>query len=225
MDKRKKIALLIILIVVIIVIYLIYNIYSDLNNNKSKVNSMVKNISELNNEYAEAKAWLKIDGTSIDLPVFQSEDNDRYLRHDRDNKETTWGELFLDYRCNLKYLYDKTNIIIYGHNTEQDTYFSSLFKYESKEFYKNNKIMKLATKDRVYDFEIFAVLKTDTSYFYIDTEFVDVEEYDNFVNDLKEKSIYDTNIKLSTNETILMLSTCDYTVENGRFVVVGRLRK
>ncbi len=224
MKNRKNFLIICIILIIAIIIYLAFSIYKDINH-KEKVDKMVTEINELSDEYEDAKLWVKIDGTSIDMPVFQAKDNDRYLRNDRDNIETNWGEVFLDFRNDLNHMYEKTNIIIYGHNTEENSYFSSLLKYEEKNFFENNKIIKLATKDRIYEFEVFSVLKTDDSYFYIDTEFSSVEEYDLFTKDLKEKSIYDTGVELSSNDTILTLSTCDYTKENGRFVVIGKLKK
>lgn len=225
MDRRKKIAIILLILIILIVVYLIFNIYKDATGKNKNKDLIVEELTELNSKYSEAKAWLKIDNTSINMPVFQATNNDRYLRNNRDNEETTWGEVFLDYRCDLDHMYDKSNIIVYGHNTEEDTYFSSLLKYENQDFYKNNKIIKFSTLEKTYEFEIFAVLKTDTNYFYIDTNFDTVEEYDSFINELKQKSIYDTNVEMESNETILTLSTCDYTIENGRFVVVAKLKK
>ena len=74
-----------------------------------------------------------------------------------------------------------------------------------------------------YRWQIFTVYVTDTDFFYIDTVFNDLDEYKTFLNDVKSKSIYNTNQDISEKDTILTLSTCDYTRANGRFVVQAKL--
>ena len=44
-----------------------------------------------------------------------------------------------------------------------------------------------------------------------------------FLITVKSKSMYDTNQDITENDTILTLSTCDYTRKNGRFVVQCKL--
>ncbi len=178
----------------------------------------------LNAKYGDVKAWLRIPGTSIDTAVFQSTDNDRYYRNNRDNESTKWGEVYLDYRCNVANL-EKQNIIIYGHNTEADNNFSPLLNYKSKDFYKNHKIIELSNLNGNYRFEIFSVYTTDTSFFYIDTNFKDATEFKSFIKSINAKSSYSTGVAVKEDDTILTLSTCDYTIDNGRYVVQARLIK
>ena len=76
-----------------------------------------------------------------------------------------------------------------------------------------------------YKWEIFSVFVTDVNYFYLDTHFENADEYSNFLKDLKSKSMYNTETEITGNETILTLSTCDYTRKDGRFVVQAKLVK
>ena len=46
-----------------------------------------------------------------------------------------------------------------------------------------------------------------------------------YLDSLKEKSMYNTDIDVNSNDTILTLSTCDYSVDDGRFVVQAKLVK
>ena len=224
MKNRKTIIYICIVIMILIIAYLSYSIYKDIYGGNSK-DVTVSDVVDLQKDYREAKAWIKIEGTSVNAPIFQGMNNDKYLRNNRNGELTEWGELFLDYRNDLNQMEDKANIIVYGHNTEQDSYFSSLLKYEEKSFFDKNKIIKFSTSEKTYEFEIFSVLKTNIDYYYIDTNFESLQEYNLFVEDLKGKSIYDTGVIVESNDTILTLSTCDYTTENGRFVVIGRLKK
>ena len=59
----------------------------------------------------------------------------------------------------------------------------------------------------------------------IDATFVNAkneEEYNNYVENAKEASLYDTGKTAKYGEQLLTLSTCEYSQEDGRFVVVAR---
>ena len=110
--------------------------------------NLVEELSKVNVTYKDAKAWLKVPGTTIDYPIFQGTDNTRYYREDRDGVTQDWGETFMDYRCDVSKLSElMTNIIIYGHNTETDNRFTPLLNYKREEFFNNHKYIELATAD------------------------------------------------------------------------------
>lgn len=180
----------------------------------------------LNLQFKDCIGWLMVPGTSIDMPIFQSTNNDRYLRVDRNNEYTGWGETFLDYRCNIANIdLDYCHFIIYGHNTEIDTCFTPLLNYKNQEFLNKHKYIEFSTLNGNYKWEIFTAFVTDINDFYIDVVFNDDNEYMSFLNARKNMSIFDTGVNLDRNDKILTLSTCDYTRTNGRFVVMAKLVK
>ncbi len=253
MAKKKKNKGFIIMLIVIIVIAIIGVVALVLNNifsNKSleepgkelgfdifvgdenmpvttsteEGRDLVEELKSVNVTYEDAKAWLKVPGTTIDYPVFQGTDNTRYYRDDRDGVTQDWGETFIDYRCDSSKLSEQmTNFIIYGHNTETDNRFTPLLNYKRQEFYNTHKYIELATVDGLNTYEIFSVYSTDTDFYYIDTEFASMSEYGDFLDDIKSKSRYDTGVEVSTADSILTLSTCDYSRRDGRFVVQAKL--
>lgn len=206
--------------------YSIGDLTQEVKTSEQEGRSLIEELKNVHQNYQDAVVWLKIPGTSIDTPVFQSTDNDRYLRKDRDNLETRWGENFLDYTCNVNKIGEiMQHYIIYGHNTEVDTRFTPLLNYKNKEFYDKHKQIEFVTLRSKYQFEIFSVYKTTTDFYYIDTEFEKEEEYEAFLNTIKEKSDYDTGVQITKEDTILTLSTCDYSVDSGRYVVHAKLVK
>lgn len=251
-KKNKKIIIVVILIVILAIIGLgvfilnkklndrhvlenpgeelgydipIGNLDAEVIDSKAQGRNLNSEIKAVSATYKEAKAWLKVPGTTIDTPVFQSTDNVRYYRNDRDNKKTKWGETFLDYRCDINGIGTRANIIVYGHNTETDTHFTPLLNYKKEEFYKKHRFIELATDKGLYKFQVFSAYVTDTSFFYIDTNFSNNAEYANFVKSIKNRSKYDTTISVGTSDTILTLSTCDYSIKDGRFVIHAKLVK
>lgn len=178
----------------------------------------------LNATYPDAIGWLRMSGLNIDTAVFQASDNNRYLRNNRDGDSDFWGETFMDYTSKYD-LSGYTNLVIYGHNTNADDHFTPLLKYESKEFYENNRGIEFSTLDGNYKWVIFSVFKTtgdNYKDFYIDTNFENDKEFETFVNYFKSKSLYDTGISVSKDDDILTLSTCEYSQTNGRFVVMAK---
>lgn len=56
-------------------------------------------------------------------------------------------------------------------------------------------------------------------------QFIDAnsaEEFDSNMRQMSEMSLYDTGVTASYGDRLLTLSTCDYTEEDGRFVVVAK---
>ena len=51
---------------------------------------------------------------------------------------------------------------------------------------------------------------------------IKIEEYNDFVENAKEISLYDTSITPNYEDSLITLITCSYHVEDGRFVVIGR---
>lgn len=197
-----------------------------ITDSKQENRNLQEEVKSENKNYPDVKAWVKVPGTSIDCPVFQADNNDRYLRNDKDNNQTRWGENFLDYRCNV----DKINesmqhYIVYGHNTEIDTRFTPLLNYKDVNYFKAHKYVEFATLNGSYKFEIFATYSTSTDFYYIDTTFRNIDEYGVYLQSLKAKSEYDTQVEVAKEDTILTLSTCVYDIVDGRYVVHAKLVK
>ena len=246
-GKNKKILLIILGVILVVLIgsytYWFFNVRNNKNNENDEVFTPVGDVNKevefsedigidlmeeslaLKLKYKDIIGWMKIPGTSIDTPIFQSKDNSRYLRHDRDNNQTKWGEMFLDYRNNINEMEDRKNFIIYGHNTTEDSWLTPIMNYANEEFYKSHKFIEFSTINGNYKWEIFTAYKTTVDFFYIDTIFANKDEYFSFISLCKSKSIYNTGVEITKDDTILTLSTCEYTQVDGRFVVQAKLVK
>ncbi len=56
-------------------------------------------------------------------------------------------------------------------------------------------------------------------------QFIDAnteQEFDSYMNEMAEMSLYDTGVTAEFGDQLLTLSTCDYQEKNGRFVVVAK---
>lgn len=156
----------------------------------------------------------------MDYPVVLAADDVYYLTRDADKQENVKGAIFLEYHCDPVSL--KGNNILYGHHMKDGSMFATLVEYKDEAFFNSHNIIKFATLERTYEWEIFAVLITDPSYDYLQTEFTDEAQYLGFITAMQEKSLFETDIKLSGTDDILILSTCTYEYDDARFVVAAR---
>ena len=165
--------------------------------------------------------YLKIDGTSIDSLVTQYRDNDFYLTHDINKNPSSAGWIFMDYDNNIAK--DDRSTVIYGHNMKSDTMFHALRNWQDKNYYEKHKYITFNTAYDNMDWEVFAFVKTDTDFYYIQTQFPDDASFMSVVDGLEQRALYDTGVQVTAQDRILLLSTCTDQTENTRYVLCARL--
>ncbi len=180
-------------------------------------------IQKLKEKNGDTIGWINVNNTNINYPYVQSSDNNYYLNHSYDKTYNDAGWVFLDYRNNSA-LTDKNNII-YAHSRLDKTMFGSLSKTLKSDWYtnKDNHIIRLSTETENTLWQIFSVYKTPVESYYITTNFATDEEYENFLNTIKNRSLYNFNTNLTKEDRVLTLSTCYSDTE--RTVVHAKLIK
>ena len=186
--------------------------------------------TELTERNGDFKGWLSIENTVIDYPVLQSskdEDPLFYLRHDFDRQYAIQGSLFVGEDSTI----DSDCFIIYGHNMNTNIMFGTLDSYAEESFAYDHPLIKFSTptEDRYY--RVFAAFQTklntnDNAFRYYDVAGdLTEEEYTEAAANLKRLSVLNTSYMPKYPAQILMLSTCSYHTDNGRFVVVAYREK
>ena len=156
-------------------------------------------------ENNKVKGWIQVPNTNINYPVLQYSDNDYYLNHDYYNNYSTAGWIFLDYRNNN----DDTNMILYGHNRLDGSMFGTLKDTLKEDYLNKNKYIYFNTLDSKNTYEVFSVYKINASKFNAYTNFQSDEEYNNYINEIKNRSIIKLDVDINTNDKIITLYTCD----------------
>ena len=171
---------------------------------------------QLTAKYPDVVGWLYCEGTPINYPVMQSDDNDYYLRRLPDGTYNTAGSLFADYRCGD--IGETSNYIIYGHNMKNGTMFSSLTKYKSQAYYDEHPVLYLFTPEADYKIELIAgfVSKPTGDVYNTEQIYEQMIEYGSL-------STFESLIKPCVGDRYITLSTCSYEYENARYVVIGTL--
>lgn len=189
------------------------------NNRYEIKNNYIASLLSINNDVT---GWLKVNNTNIDYPVVQGENNEYYLNYNLYHEQDINGWVFMDYR-NSVYNLD-TNTIIYAHNRYYSgVMFGSLYKAYNSSWYKNpeNQIISFNTLYETNNYQIFSIYKTPKTIDYLKTYFADDEEYNNYIDMVRSRSVYDFGVNINTHDKILTLSTC--TDNNQRLVVHAKL--
>ena len=198
------------------------NIYSEIRNLKEAAmteagedeieDENVKLSKELSKKNSDYRCWINVQGTNIDYPIVQGRDNSYYLTHDFNKGYLPAGSIFMDYRNDLK---KDLNTVIYGHHMRNSTMFGQLEKFKKKEFFEENKRVMISTKEGTQEYEVFAIGIFKADFGYNKVDFGNKEEYEAFLNKIKENALFKRDI-VSSEDQIITLSTCSYEFDNAR---------
>ena len=172
-----------------------------------KMNMIDVNFDNLKKINSDVVGWIKVNGTNINYPFVQSKDNKYYLTHSFSKSYNNAGWVFLDYRNNN---INNRNTIIYAHGRTDKTMFGTLRKVLNNGWINNtnNYVIKISTEKENSLWQIFSIYHIPTTNDYLQTEFKDEREYQSFLNILKNRSNHNFNTSITSNNTILTLSTC-----------------
>lgn len=181
---------------------------------------------ELHEMNPDMVGWIRIDGTQLNYPVMQTSVNNKdfYLYRDFDKKDATRGSIYAREECDVFTPGD--NITMYGHNMKDGSMFACLGEYTDKKAWEENSLIVFDTLYEYHVYKIFAVFKTtavlNEGFAYHRFENASNEqEFVDFVGTCKRLSFYDTGITPSYGDKLICLSTCEYTLEDGRLVVAA----
>ncbi len=180
-----------------------------------------RELYETNNDMV---GWIQIENTKVNYPVVQTPDEPNYyLKRDFDGNASEWGAIYAWEEADINEPSD--NITLFGHHMADGSMFAALGAYTNKTTWENNPMIFFNTLYEYHTYKIFAVFKTSAnvgegfSYH----KFVDgtKEEFDDFVKTCKDLSFYDTGVTPQYGDKLICLSTCEYTLDNGRLVVAA----
>ncbi len=176
-------------------------------------------------------AWINVPGTSVDYPVLQHpSNNEYYLMHNLDGSYGYPGVIYTeDY--NSKDFTDP-NTVLYGHNMDNTTMFSTLHKFSDPEMVETPHYIYIYTEDgRTLVYEIFAAYEYPSIHLLINFDVHNEYIYEQYLRNIQNVEITSSgvanirhDIEPSVNDRIITLSTCttDHDASE-RFLVVGVL--
>lgn len=240
-KKIKKVQLIFVIILVISALSIAYyyhkqkekqnpldNIEIDTSQVTEDKTERMLQVEELKKENEDIIGWLEIPNTNISFPVVQGTNNQYYMTHTYKKEDSKDGSIFLDkdYNWDLP----SSNLLMYGHNNKNGNMFQGLLEYQEESYYKEHPTIKFTTTKEDCEYEIISAFKSRVYYksekdvfryyYFINAE--SEEEYNNYVEESKKASLYDTGKTANYGDQLLTLSTCEYSQEDGRFAIVAR---
>ena len=181
------------------------------------------NFNKLKQINSNTKGWIQVNGTNINYPFVQANDNKYYLTHSFDKSYNSAGWVFLDYRNNINEL--SKNTIIYAHGRTDKTMFGSLKNILKSSWLNdtNNFVVKFSTEIENTLWQVFSVYHIPTTSDYIQVNFSSNKEFNNWTTMLINRSSYNFNTSVNENDNVLTLSTC-YN-DNEKVVLHAKLIK
>lgn len=193
-----------------------------IKNDNSNNEKYIVDFKKLKSENSDVVAYIKVNNTNIEYPIVKTSNNNFYLNHSFDKSKNSRGWIFADY----KNKFDNTdkNIVIYGHNMRDGSMFGSLKNILNEEWYNNTENMNITflTENGNYIYKVFSIYKIESEDYYIKTDFSTDNEYQKFLNIIKERSIKNFDVKVKASDKILTLSTC---ANNNKYRVVLHAKK
>lgn len=190
-----------------------------------KALSVNSGIAALQKKNDDCAGWLTVDGTNIDYPVmYTPDDEEYYLAHDFERKDNYHGVPFIDAHGSP----DSDNPTIYGHSMRDGTMFSELSRFTDTSFCEAGHQIRFTTlyDERVYRAVcVFKISQQDSVKFpyhlFSDFSPVGVTASD-YIARAKYYAIWYDDTVTAADDHLLTLSTCEYTLDNGRLVVIAK---
>ena len=183
--------------------------------------------------------YIYIDGTTIDAPVLQTlEDYEYYLHRDIDGVESEPGCIILDADSEIGigtakegYLegYEPTTIqMVHGHNMRNGTMFGSLLKYADASYAESHSVIEYDSLYEKRSYEVIGAFysqiypeDSDEFKYYTYNQLDSKEEYDHWIENIEDLALYIRDVPYEYGDEYILLSTCAYQTEDGRFAVFG----
>ncbi len=169
--------------------------------------------------------WVRIVGTTLDYPVCQTpSDPEKYIHMDIDGKYSSYGTPFMDAVCRLTK--PRSNLVIYGHHMRNSAMFAVLQNYTSISYYRQHPFIQFDTTVEPGTYQVALVLRVDAEGILFPWQDLLFPENEEVFNSALVMAIlnrfYDTGVPITYTDELLALVTCEYTVNNGRLMVIAK---
>lgn len=178
---------------------------------------LMETAQSLKTAYPDALGWLYIPNTAISYPVMQSDDNDYYLSHAYDGSYLKAGSVFLDYRCESRFM-NPINIL-YAHNMKNGSMFAGVLSFTNDSYFESHRYGWLATPKTVYRIDFFSCARAD----WHDELYNGSSPISEWIPRIYDKSVVSREMTYSDEDRFISLSTCSYEFQNARTILTGKL--
>ena len=169
----------------------------------------------------EVVGWLYYEDTVIDYPVVKGQDNDRYLYTMFDGSVGGFGTLFADAATEAPFR--QFNTIVYGHHMRDGSMFAPLKRLKDSSYAGEHPQLELITPEGKFHLLIWAFLNQPADSQIYMTNIHDKEERAAYLELIRDLADYTTDVEVSVEDRLVILSTCAYEYQDARYMVVGKM--
>lgn len=197
-------------------------VHREYNEELEKMRAGLASLRQINEDLY---GWITIEGTAINYPIVQGEDNDYYLDHAYTGDFLPNGSIFVDYR-NHTSITKNYNTVVYGHNITSGAMFHDITKFFKDEYF-DGVYINIYTDDGIYVYEPFSVYETRYDYNYFRTGFKSGEEFIAFAEEVRDNSAMKSKADMTFTEKdrLLTMSTCTNGAYYARYALHAKLVK
>jgi len=188
------------------------------NEELAKMRAQLQTMAVINEDIY---GWIFIEGTSINYPLVQGEDNDFYLEHAFTGDYLPIGSIFVDYRNN-KTIMKNYNTVFYGHNITSGSMFHDVEKFFEDEYFHKKRIY-VYTFDGIYIYEPFAVYQSRYDNNYFKTGFTSFDDFIAFTEQVKNDAVLYKDVEFKETDRMITLSTCTNGAMTDRYALHAKL--
>ena len=238
-DAASTIMIVFLILVTIILGVKIYQTIAEYRINREKYRELSESVTrsegnslrdsftvdfdKLRRTNPDVVGWIRCKGTVIDYPIVQGNDNTKYLRTMFDGSYGICGTLFVDAAATDPF--DQFNTIVYGHHMKDGSMFGSLKKFRELSYCRKHPKMVLATPEGSFDLQIWAFLNQPSDSLVFTNNVEGYEEKNAYIEWIRNKVEYTTDVEVDISDQIVVLSTCAYEYAGARYIVVCKKLK
>jgi len=200
----------------------------------TKPKTILSRFEKLYKANNDVVGYIFIEGTRINYPILHHpEEKDYYLKRDFYGNYDRHGCIYLRESCDM---FEPTDVLtIYGHYMSDDTMFADIHEYLDKKFFNSHQTITMWDLYEQHTYQVVCLFKTSGTYgtgfpFHLFDDFANEEEYNEFINGVRDvastgytgKTIFDSGIETQYGDQFICLATCEYTINNGRLILVAK---
>ena len=227
----ENIIMICLALLVIVSGWKVYTIMHDYNSNQGIYDTIAEEAGEawagdidfdaLRKVNPDIVGWLYYEGTKIDYPIVQGADNEKYLHTMFDGTYSGFGTLFVD--AITENAFNQFNTIVYGHHMLNGSMFGDIKKLKDAEYCKKHPRFELITPEGKFHLVIWAFLNEPADSAVYTTNFHEKDQMQNYLDLIWSLALYGTNIEVTPDDRIVVLSTCAYEYQDARYMVVCKM--
>ena len=168
----------------------------------------------------DVRGWIAMEGTAVDFPVVQGENNLHYISRDVFGEFSLAGSIFLDSRDDPAF--SQSYALLYGHHMADGNMFGDLDRYKEEAFFRDHEGGQLILPDKAYGLRVLGCLVVGAS----DGNIFDPEAVrrhpERLLPYVRENSLWFREPVEGTGQ-YLALSTCSEEFTDARTVVLTQM--